>query len=458
MAFPVLVIRSCYIIVLLFQFTAGLHCPSIIPHYPSVLPSTKRNPNESTRRYGVLDDFIEEAYLERSTSIGEKPVMFAGEDTPGSFDFKRWEKHRSSKRYGRMLIGVLFGSTTRRVAPTVLLLVAFSAVVDFYDYRAEPLLDVVEFPSNLSYLDLSVVLPQLQLPIIPFELTAPVLGLLLVFRTDAAYSRFNSGSELTWEITACARNTVRRLAAWTARDGCSGKERDAGHDLIDACCILHGWIMGEYLKGDEFADLYPDQSGSERRVALLRKALGAGGTGGDGTDGASDAELELMGEEMTPSLAMTAISLGAARRLPSLTDQEHIAIDDGFAETTKALANCEKLLRTPIPLGYTRYAVRFLTIWLILLPFALVRPFNEFGEQPVLVLAMLFISAVFLAIEDIAVQIEEPFVTLPLELHQKWLLWDAEQVRRLMRWSSKRCEGDLSSVSVDNNRVQERQN
>jgi len=447
MAFPVLAVRSCYITVVLFQFAAGLQCPSIIPHHPGVLPHTQRNPAGTTRLNNLLDDFVEEANLERSTSIGEKPVMFAGEDARGTFDFERWEKHRSSKRYGRMLVGVLFGSTTRRVTPTVLFLVGFSVAIDFYDYIAEP---IRTFPPNLSVLDSSIILPQLQLPIIPFELTAPVLGLLLVFRTDAAYERFNSGSELSWEITACVRNVIRRLAAWTARDGCSGKERDAGHDLIDACCILHGWIMGEYLRGPTAASL--DQ---KPRVELLYKALGVGGPNGEGGDEASYAELDLMVEGMTPSLAMTAISLGAARRLPSLTDQEHIAIDDGFAETTKALANCEKLLRTPIPLGYTRYAVRFLTIWLLLLPFALLRPFYEFGEQPILVLAMLFISAVFLAIEDIAVQIEEPFVTLPLELHQKWLLWDAEQVRRLMRWSSKGCEEELSSVSIDNGRVQE---
>ena len=47
---------------------------------------------------------------------------------------------------------------------------------------------------------------------------------------------------------------------------------------------------------------------------------------------------------------------------------------------------------------------------------------------------MLFISFVFLSIEDIAVQIEEPFAILPLEVQHKWLLRDAEETRGLMRW------------------------
>jgi predicted membrane chloride channel (bestrophin family) len=32
---------------------------------------------------------------------------------------------------------------------------------------------------------------------------------------------------------------------------------------------------------------------------------------------------------------------------------------------------CERLLRTPIPLSYTRHTSRFLMIWLTLLPFTL---------------------------------------------------------------------------------------
>ena len=84
------------------------------------------------------------------------------------------------------------------------------------------------------------------------------------------------------------------------------------------------------------------------------------------------------------------------RRLPSLTDQELVGIDEELGKVDVALGRCEKLLRSPIPLGHTRYSVRFLWIWLTLLPFALVRTFKDFGvdtwwadkPQPVVVLAM----------------------------------------------------------------------
>jgi len=442
MAFPVL--QSCYIALILIKCTSTICSSFQLP--PLAIHRTKRGTTDatSTRRYGFIEDFLEEASLERRTSIGEEPIMFAGEkdvDTGTTFDFERWEMHRSSNRYSRMLIGVLFSSTTRRIAPKTLLFVAFSLAVDFYDFIANP---IGQYPDTISANDI-VSLPQLQLPIIPFELTAPVLGLLLVFRTDAAYERFKQGSALSWGMTASTRNVMRRLASWTARDVCSDAERTAGHDLIDSCSILHGWIMGDYLRGDVSGVVdskFLESEEGSLQTALLHKALAVSDLTEDERYSINVEELDRMGEHMTPSLAMTAIALGATQRLPSLTDQENIAIDDCFAELTTNLANCEKILRTPIPLGYTRYAVRFLWIWLILLPFALVRPFYEFGEQPILVLAMLGISYVFLSIEDIAVQIEEPFVTLPLELHQKWLLWDAEQMQTLMRWTAARRECD----------------
>ena len=383
-------------------------------------------------RLDLLSEYREEAAI---NSIAEKPVMF---DDDGSFDFKRWELHRSRSRYGRELIGILFGSTTRRVLPIVLLIVAFSFAVDYYNTMATTQFNFIDPDSfGLPPGATSRFLPEIQLPITPFELTSPVLGLLLVFRTDTANDRFNHGTDSAWEVTSSMRSYIRRLLAWTGGDAASEEERDAARDLISSSLMLHGWIMGSYLRGDEVAERAGMARESTSQAQLISQALGV-----------SAEELDGMGSSpsLTPSLALSSISLGVSQRLPSLTDQERIALDDELAVVTCALAKCEKMLRTPIPLGYTRYSVRFLWIWLTLLPFALVRTFKDFGvdtwwadkPQPVVVLAMFFIGFIFLSIEDIAVQIEEPFAILPLELHQRYLEKDVEEAYLLMDWSKKR--------------------
>lgn len=118
-----------------------------------------------------------------------------------------------------------------------------------------------------------------------------------------------------------------------------------------------------------------------------------------------------------------------------------ISLDSHLSHLISSLSICEKLLSTPIPIGYTRYSVRFLWIWLTLLPFALAEKFSTFADgtwwedkpKPVLMLAVAFIGFIFLSIEDIAVQIEEPFKILPLEKHQEWLLQEAKQIKALLR-------------------------
>ena len=91
-----------------------------------------------------------------------------------------------------------------------------------------------------------------------------------VFRTDTAYDRFNLGSEVAWEITAAMRSVTRRLVAWTRVDGASEDERAAAQELVGACLLLHGWIMGSYLRGPGWGDDADDlrsQSGQARAAA-----------------------------------------------------------------------------------------------------------------------------------------------------------------------------------------------
>ena len=75
-----------------------------------------------------------------------------------------------------------------------------------------------------------------------------------------------------------------------------------------------------------------------------------------------------------------------------------------------ALGSSEGILKTPLPTGFTRHSSRLLFIWSNGLPFALYPLLGPLGTLP----ASLLTAYAVLGIEDVSVQLEEPFDILPL--------------------------------------------
>ena len=73
------------------------------------------------------------------------------------------------------------------------------------------------------------------------------------------------------------------------------------------------------------------------------------------------------------------------------------------------IGGCERIQSTPIPVSYTRHTSRSLMIWLLTLPFAL-WPVMDLATVP----ATFLMTFLMLGIDEIGVQIEEPFAVLPV--------------------------------------------
>ena len=86
------------------------------------------------------------------------------------------------------------------------------------------------------------------------------------------------------------------------------------------------------------------------------------------------------------------------------------------------LGSCERILRTPIPVAYTRHTSRFVIIWMTILPFALWAKF----EWVTLLLAPI-IGVLLLGINEIGIDVEEPFSLLPLEAIADRAFMDVKQ-------------------------------
>jgi predicted membrane chloride channel (bestrophin family) len=79
------------------------------------------------------------------------------------------------------------------------------------------------------------------------------------------------------------------------------------------------------------------------------------------------------------------------------------------------LGSSERLLTSPVPLFYSRHTSRFLTVWLLLLPFVLYDPCASSWNHMAVIPTTTVISVFLFGIEEQSTQLEEPFTILPMQ-------------------------------------------
>jgi putative membrane protein len=106
--------------------------------------------------------------------------------------------------------------------------------------------------------------------------------------------------------------------------------------------------------------------------------------------------------------------LAEARAEGRLSDHLLVALDQNVHLLTDHLGACERIHKTPLPFAYMVHLRRALILFCFTLPFALVGDFG-WGTIP----DTLLVAYVFFGIEEIGVEIEDPFGVddndLPLE-------------------------------------------
>mmetsp|Transcript_3927 Transcript_3927/g.9131 ORF Transcript_3927/g.9131 Transcript_3927/m.9131 type:complete len:470 (-) Transcript_3927:338-1747(-) len=213
-------------------------------------------------------------------------------------------------------------------------------------------------------------------------LLGPALSLLLVFRTNAAYSRFQGGRKVWEQITSVSRNTARLVAA------CSEAFGNAKTHRLAALLCAFPFLVQEHVQG---------RHRKPHRLDELIQEM----TGGNGIAGLEMAQnrplhvLDLMIREIKTTEAQPEKMYEARDRVNLYT---HIG---RLADT---VSKCECLVQTPVPLNYARHTSRFLTMFMLTLPFVLIA---DYGVLSIPVMA--FTSWVFFGIQEIGLWIEEPF-------------------------------------------------
>ena len=93
-----------------------------------------------------------------------------------------------------------------------------------------------------------------------------------------------------------------------------------------------------------------------------------------------------------------------------LTPTVHYMIECDVRELDKIVASCERLFSSPVPPTMSRHIVRCLLLWLVGLPLLLAGSMNR-----VAVALWVFVTSyIFVGIEEVGVQVEQPFEIIPM--------------------------------------------
>ena len=101
-------------------------------------------------------------------------------------------------------------------------------------------------------------------------------------------------------------------------------------------------------------------------------------------------------------------------------------LDEQCQRLCASMGASERVLRTSLPTSFTRHTSRLMFVWSNLLPFALYPAMGPYGTP----FAAAFTSWAIQSIEDIGVQIEEPFFVLPLRQYSDGMFDVIGQIER----------------------------
>jgi len=232
-----------------------------------------------------------------------------------------WVTHRNSDRIITNIKGMFFSGIVRQLKTEVFLVTMAALSVVLWN-------DLMIFP--IEVLDgVSFSLPRLVLPALPFTLSSPALGLLLVFKTNASYARW-SEARTTWaKIIAQSRNVVRMSSTFVP-------QTEEGKRSIEQLSLAV-WLLCRSLMNDlsgpedeedyrkEIADAYLFEENS-----IVSKLLAS------------------------PDRTMAALAL-ASRALDGvpIDEKRRVEIDKSLVILGDCIGVCEKIYTSPVPLVCT---------------------------------------------------------------------------------------------------------
>ena len=283
---------------------------------------------------------------------------------------EEWKRYQSTSRYAQMLTSMGSSLVARRIAGPALVITLVSALVAVLRAR---------YPVVAALQALAPVV----------QVAGGAICLLLAFRTNAAFARFNHAADAFAEVLSATRNLSRKMVVWCPLD-----DREANARLVAAI----PWAIKHRGQGIE---------GTDAARGELENVLGR-----DGVDRLGVDELgRVLGN--VPQKLMTEITRGLDRMNEHKVELIYqLLMDNDLTALHNYAARTDRLASTPTPVSYARHISRGLIFWLLLFTSSVAATAPALW---VLVPGALFVSWLTLGIDDIGMQLEQPFTVLAVK-------------------------------------------
>ena len=304
-----------------------------------------------------------------------------------------WVRHRSSDRFFRNIGSIGSSGINQALKKELTFVTAVAVFIVVFNMLFVSYQDLsgISHVGPLNWLDANI--KAIALPALPFTVMMPALSLLLVFRTNTGYSRWNEARTLWGGLINNCRNVVRQANTFFPDD----PKHHALKRRLSTETGVFAKALRNFLRGPSDDETLRNELYELVAAGLMPRAQ-------------ADATMEAKNR---PMFALSAMS--ATLRKADIDPIPKSRIDTSISVLVDLTGANERIFKSPIPLVYTRLTSRFLTFFLTLLPLALWGQLGESWNHWATIPAEFVISFFLFGIEEVGIQIEEPFSILPLE-------------------------------------------
>jgi putative membrane protein len=222
----------------------------------------------------------------------------------------------------------------------------------------------------------------INLPPFAHTVLGGALSFLMVFRTNTAYSRWWEARLMWGQITVTCRSIGSNASAMLVKP-----------EPMISLLIAFPVVVKNHLRGER------------TQPAELAAAESAS------TNEPSQSNLSVLASAASPpnsTIEAMAMTIRAGLKMDDgLGASAYMHLSDDLRALTQAATACERIKSSPMPLGYVSALRFFLLFWLFTLPLTLIGPYGGAAIPAVAVIAFCFLN-----LENVAMEIEQPFGTV----------------------------------------------